>query len=66
MKKRRPYSEILKDLEENHKSVPTQKKIEELAEIVNEKNDDQLEEFPVEKIASQAKKEHSGSESNWL
>jgi len=66
MKKRRPYSEILKDLEENHKSVPTQKEIEELAEIINEKNDDQSEEFPIEKIASQVKKEPSGSESNWL
>jgi len=68
MKKRRPYLEILKDLENNHKKVPTQKEIDELAEIINEKEnlDINSEDIPIEKIASQANKENSGSESSWL
>ena len=68
MKNRRPYSEILKELENNHKEVPTQKEIDELAEIINEKDhlDINSEDITIEKVASQKNKDNSDSESSWL
>ncbi|MGB0454998.1 MAG: hypothetical protein ACPGJV_14910 [Bacteriovoracaceae bacterium] len=60
-KKRRSVEEILNDLKENHKKKPSQKEIEDLAEIINEKSESEFNDIPVEKIAASLNKDHSSA-----
>ena len=66
-KKRRSVDEILKDMEENHKKRPTQKQIEDLAEIINDKSESNLDDAPLEKIAAHINKDNNSvSEQSWV
>lgn len=68
MKKRRKISEIYNEMDEINKRKPTNKELEELAEILNETEDksEYNEDFPFEKIASAQVKEGNlhGNESH--
>ena len=65
MTKRRKISEIYNEMDEISKRKPTEIELDELAEVLNEIEDDH-EELPIEKIASSHINEGSsyGDESN--
>lgn len=68
MAKRRKISEIYNDMNEINKRKPTDQKLDELAEVLNEieDNGENNEDFPFEKIASAHVKEGNlyGNESD--